>query len=281
MARFLYNYTRDFLVCIAAFFCLCESHSGEISGGSGAQAASSTIPPAVKAASPGGEASGSKASSPPEPVSQSNPPARAEMRIDASSSERLQESFINMMMALPDSMQQKFASAMTTLGLVFSQRPELGGNEEMLKLVAGKTADEIIAEARRLTPYLKQHSNIIDGRSADAFGQSVASVLVSLDTDKQTKFSEALAKLMYDFQKKGKTNEDLIKKLDGKTPEEVLEMAREIDAPFVSNSESSFKEFKLAPLSDEEVKKLKIAPQDGKSEEESLDTSLAPNSIFE
>ena len=70
--------------------------------------------------------------------------------------------------------------------------------EGMKEAIDGKTAEEIIAISRKLFPGIKQNTRIIDGSSREAFGRSVAELLITLPEDKQTAFSEAVAKIMYD-----------------------------------------------------------------------------------
>jgi len=193
------------------------------------------------------------------------------LRLDASNEEKMQQSFFKILMSLDDSQQQKFASAMATIGVMLQQ--EDGARFGNLKdLINGKTADEIIATARRMTPYIKQHSKIIDGSSTDSMGKSISHILISLPEEKQPQFSEAIAKLMFEAKKNKEDESVLRKRLDGKTGEEVIELARKIDLPFSIN-QSSQKEYQIAPLSEQEKKQLNIPkqkPEPQKSYEESL-----------
>ena len=185
------------------------------------------------------------------------------LRIDASSPERLQESFIQMLTLLDDNTQQALAAAMATIGVVMNEDPKLGGQEAVMKLINGKTADEIIAASRRLTPFIKQHSNIIDGSTAEAFGKSVSRLLVSLPADRQGEFSEALAKLMYEAKKNGKPETDIIKELDGKTAIEVIELAKRVDLPFEVARRANPEQFEISPIRDADLKKYNLPKSTG------------------
>ena len=137
------------------------------------------------------------------------------LRLDASSEEKMQQSFFKMLMALDDTDQQKFSSAMAIIGVMMQQRDGETKFGKLKDILDGKTADEIIATARRMTPYIKQHSKILDGSTPEKFGKSISLVMISLPEDLQPAFSEAIAKLMFDAKqnKEDKKKMDEIKKL--------------------------------------------------------------------
>lgn len=176
------------------------------------------------------------------------------MRIDASDPQKLQESYVNLLLALDDATQQSFAQAMAILGVVLSENPALGGDRKMKEILDGKTADEIIAAARRLTPYIGKHSDIVNAKDKAQFSASIGKVLVGLDAKKQAQFSEAVAKILYDAEKKKTPEADLMRRLDGKTADEIIKMAGDIDLPF--DTSSNFKEFKIAPITGKERTKI-------------------------
>lgn len=206
-----------------------------------------------------------------------NPPP-AELRLDASDAKKMQDSFMKMLSSLDGAMQQKFAAAMATIGVYYMQDARRGGNEGMGKAIDGKTADEIVALSRRLFPGIKQNTKIIDGSSRDSFGRSVAEILVSLPPDRQTAFSEAVAKVMYDNRKAEKSEEETMKRLDGKNAEEVIELATGISTPFDNPSASTPKDYSLREMTKEEVGRLKM-PDGGKALPD-YESNLSPSSII-
>lgn len=206
-----------------------------------------------------------------------NPPP-AELRLDASDAKKMQDSFMKMLSSLDGATQQKFAAAMATIGVYYMQNAGRGGNAEMGKAIDGKTADEIIALSRRLFPGIKQNTKIIDGSSRDSFGRSIAEILVSLPPEKQTAFSEAVAKVMYDNQKAEKKEEETMKRLDGKTADEVIELATGISTPFDNPSISTPKNYTLREMTKEEIGRLK-RPDAGKTLPD-YESNLSPSSII-
>ncbi len=206
-----------------------------------------------------------------------NPPP-AELRLDASDAKKMQDSFMKMLSSLDGATQQKFAAAMATIGVYYMQNAGRGGNAEMGKAIDGKTADEIIALSRRLFPGIKQNTKIIDGSSRDSFGRSIAEILVSLPPEKQTAFSEAVAKVMYDNQKAEKKEEETMKRLDGKTADEVIELATGISTPFDNPSISTPQNYTLREMTKEEIGRLK-RPDAGKTLPD-YESNLSPSSII-
>lgn len=79
--------------------------------------------------------------------------------------------------------------------------------------------------------------------------------MVSLDVEKQSKFSEAIALLMYESQKKGETHLDLAKRLDGKNADEVIALAFNKGVPIPKNYEE-IREFELSAVSKSEAEKI-------------------------
>lgn len=206
-----------------------------------------------------------------------SPPA-AELHLDASDAKKMQDSFMKMLSSLDGAMQQKFAAAMATIGVYYMQDVRRGGNAEMGKAIDGKTAEEIIALSRRLFPGIKQNTKIIDGSSRDSFGRSVAEILVSLPPEKQAAFSEAVAKVMYDNQKAGKKEEETMKRLDGKTAEETIELATGISTPFDNPSVSTPKDYTLREMTKEEIGRLKRSGADKNLPD--YESNLSPSSII-
>ena len=76
--------------------------------------------------------------------------AAQQPRIDASSPKALERSYAKVIENLDDEAQQRFAVAMTTIGVVMAQRPDLGGSAKIKDMIDGKTADEIIDMARAI-----------------------------------------------------------------------------------------------------------------------------------
>lgn len=180
------------------------------------------------------------------------------LRVNASTPEKMQESFVLMLTELDGVRQQSFAAAMATIGVYYMQDESLGGQASMKDALHGKTADEVIALSRKLAPHLKRNSEVLDGSSRDAFGKSVGELLVSLPEKKQIMFSEALAKLMYENTSKGGKEEDIMKKLDGKRPEEVIELALGVKTPFEKNGEYVPQDYSLRKLDNEEIKRRNL-----------------------
>ena len=63
----------------------------------------------------------------------------SELRIDATSPEKMQASYAKILASLDDDMQQKFALALTTIGVVMAQRADLGGSQKIMDMINGKT----------------------------------------------------------------------------------------------------------------------------------------------
>jgi len=175
-------------------------------------------------------------------------------RIDASSPEALERSYAAVIESLDDRAQQKFSVAMTIIGVVMAQRPDLGGSAKIKELINGKTAEEIIAESKKLTGSVRMNSGRIDGSSSARFSETLGTVLISLPEGRREKFSEAAAKLIYERQNKKIPESEFLKSVDGKTADEIIEMAREISVPFVVSPEQA-KNADLEKLSPEQVKK--------------------------
>lgn len=184
--------------------------------------------------------------------------SKEELRLDTSSESNMQKSFAKMLMALDDDDQQAFAGAMATIAVVLSNNPNAADGKSLEELISGKTANEIIAASRRLASFIKQNTNIINGSSANEFGKSVGEILVSLEPEKQSLFSEAIAKVMYEAQKKGEDENSVMKQLDGKTADEVINLAKKIDLPFSISNKTNPQDYQVRQLSDEEVKKLNL-----------------------
>ena len=202
---------------------------------------------------------------------------KEELRLDASSEEKMQQSFFKMLMALDDTDQQKFSSAMAIIGVMMQQRDGETKFGKLKDILDGKTADEIIATARRMTPYIKQHSKILDGSTPEKFGKSISLVMISLPEDLQPAFSEAIAKLMFDAKQNKEDESVLRKKLDGKNGEEVIAMASKIDLPFDPAPKSGTqKEYSIAPLTEAEREKMNLPKRPEEKKEKSYEESLVP-----
>lgn len=202
----------------------------------------------------------------------------APMRIDASDPKKLQDSFMKMLSSLDGNTQQKFAAAMATIGVYYMQDAR-NSKEGMKEAIDGKTAEEIIAISRKLFPGIKQNTRIIDGSSREAFGRSVAELLITLPEDKQTAFSEAVAKIMYDNKKAGKNEDDIMKRLDGKTAEEVVELATGISTPFDNPAIQTPKDYTLRKMTEDEVKRIRRTKTPG-NEQPDYESNLSPSSII-
>ena len=159
--------------------------------------------------------------------------AAQQPRIDASSPKALERSYAKVIENLDDEAQQRFAVAMTTIGVVMAQRPDLGGSAKIKDMIDGKTADEIIAESKKLTGQIKMNIGRIDGSSTKRFSETLGSMLISLPDGKRELFSEAAAKLIYERENKKMSEADFLKSVDGKTADEIIDMARAIELPFV------------------------------------------------
>ena len=213
------------------------------------------------------------------------PPAE---RIDATTQKSLYETFTKVLMSLDDAEQQKFAAAMATISVIVAEDKSADVQKKLFDAVHGKTADEIIAASRRLTPYIRKYSNIIDSSSEDAFNRSVGRVMVSLPPEQQGKFSESVAKLMYQAQKDRVPPEEFRKKLDAKTADEVIWMAERINMPFAIVNSDTARHTTISPLSPEEAERLKkefgevSEERENPSEkkEKSLQINLSPSSIL-
>lgn len=202
----------------------------------------------------------------------------APMRIDASDPKKLQDSFMKILSSLDGNTQQKFAAAMATIGVYYMQDAR-NNKEGMKEAIDGKTAEEIIAISRKLFPGIKQNTRIIDGSSRESFGRSVAELLITLPEDKQTAFSEAVAKIMYDNKKAGKNEDDIMKRLDGKTAEEVVELATGISTPFDNPAIQTPKDYTLRKMTEEEVKRIRRTKTPG-NEQPDYESNLSPSSII-
>lgn len=206
---------------------------------------------------------------------------RESPRIDASTPESLQRTYGAALAALGDDDQQKFALAMTTIGLVFSQRPDLGGSKRAMETINGKTAAEIIAEARRLTGYVRRGVKTVDGSGAAKFSESVGNILLSLPESKQADFSEAVAKILYRRESEKIADAEFFKSVDGKTADELIEFAATIDVPFLSGNRRAQKNYSLEKLNRQEAEKMGIrGGKGGEAKKEYLDfsESLVPPS---
>ncbi len=203
-------------------------------------------------------------------------------RLDASSPERLQQSFADMLLSIDDDFkQQAFAGAMAAIGVVLAQNPNETGDTDMLELLDGRSAEEIMAISRELTPQIRNRKNAtIDGSSAENFGKSVGGIMVSLPVEKQGEFSEAIAKLMYEAKQKGEPDASIERKLDGKTAQEVVDMAANVDLPFKIGGKISPDNVEVSSPSDEDFKKFNIKPPEKKEDKDggSYTPSLVPSS---
>ena len=197
-------------------------------------------------------------------------------KIDASSNEKLQETFFEALTAIEnDGQQQAFASAMATIGVVLSQKyGETAAHKKYVELVNGKTADEIVALAKSMSPQLRGTAKRVDGKSAESFNASVGRMLIGVSLDKQRRFSAAVAKIMYDAEQKKLTETDVAKMLDGKTVDEVIDFAAPIKTPFPTNESE---EFYLTPVSKEELRARKIIPAEDEAPQP-YSKSLVPTS---
>ena len=180
-----------------------------------------------------------------------------EKKIDASSNEKLQETFFDIMMSLPDdNKQQQFASSMATIGVVLSQSDsEADAHKKYVELVDGKTADQIIEISQKMVPQLKSTVSRVNGKTLEDFNKSLGNMLIGVSLNKQRIFSSALAKIMYDAEKKKISESQVAKALDGMTVDEVIAYAKPINAPFPSNESE---DFYITPMSKEELKARNI-----------------------
>lgn len=203
------------------------------------------------------------------------------IRIDASSPEKLQTSYEKMIVSLDDEMQQKFALAMTTIGVVMSQRADLGGSQKVMEIINGKTALEIIAESKKLTGYIRKSEKIVKAEDSATFSKSVGNMLLSLPDGKREDFSEAIAKLMYDRENRKISESDFLKKVNGKTAEEIIEIAKDIEVPFAIANRRIEKKYEIEKLSDSELEKMGIKRKstiDKKNDTLDFNNSLVPPS---
>ncbi len=202
-------------------------------------------------------------------------------RIDASSPETLQKSYAAVIAALDDDMQQKFALAMTTISVVMSQRPDLGGSEKVLEMLNGKTAEEVIAQSRKLTVYVKRGQTAMKADTLQQFSESVGNILLSLPEDKRAEFSDAVAKLIYDKQISKLSDAEFLRRVNGKTSDEIVALAARLNLPFQTASDKDGKNYtleKISPEQAEEFRKKNNQPAPKKQAREFLDfgQSLVP-----
>ena len=179
----------------------------------------------------------------------------SKLRIDCTDEDTMQKTIMNIMMNLDDSMQKQFAAALATIGVAGMQNPDLTEPARIKNMLDGKNADEVIALSRRMAPNIRSNTRIIDGSSIESFSRTMGEIMVSLDVEKQSKFSEAIALLMYESQKKGETHLDLAKRLDGKNADEVIALAFNKGVPIPKNYEE-IKEFELSAVSKSEAEKI-------------------------
>ena len=179
----------------------------------------------------------------------------SKLRIDCTDEDTMQKTIMNIMMNLDDSMQKQFAAALATIGVAGMQNPELTEPARIKNMLDGKNADEVIALSRRMAPNIRSNTRIIDGSSKESFSRTMGEIMVSLDVEKQSKFSEAIALLMYESQKKGETHLDLAKRLDGKNADEVIALAFNKGVPIPKNYEE-IREFELSAVSKSEAEKI-------------------------
>ena len=177
------------------------------------------------------------------------------LRIDCTDEDTMQKTIMNIMMNLDDSMQKQFAAALATIGVAGMQNPDLTEPARIKNMLDGKNADEVIALSRRMAPNIRSNTRIIDGSSKESFSRTMGEIMVSLDVEKQSKFSEAIALLMYESQKKGETHLDLAKRLDGKNADEVIALAFNKGVPIPKNYEE-IREFELSAVSKSEAEKI-------------------------
>lgn len=179
----------------------------------------------------------------------------SKLRIDCTDEDTMQKTIMNIMMNLDDSMQKQFAAALATIGVAGMQNPDLTEPARIKNMLDGKNADEVIALSRRMAPNIRSNTRIIDGSSKESFSRTMGEIMVSLDVEKQSKFSEAIALLMYEYQKKGETHLDLAKRLDGKNADEVIALAFNKGVPIPKNYEE-IREFELSAVSKSEAEKI-------------------------
>ena len=179
----------------------------------------------------------------------------SKLRIDCTDEDTMQKTIMNIMMNLDDSMQKQFAAALATIGVAGMQNPDLTEPARIKNMLDGKNADEVIALSRRMAPNIRSNTRIIDGSSKESFSRPKGEIMVSLDVEKQSKFSEAIALLMYESQKKGETHLDLAKRLDGKNADEVIALAFNKGVPIPKNYEE-IREFELTAVSKSEAEKI-------------------------
>ena len=179
----------------------------------------------------------------------------SKLRIDCTDEDTMQKTIMNIMMNLDDSMQKQFAAALATIGVAGMQNPDLTEPARIKNMLDGKNADEVIALSRRMAPNIRSNTRIIDGSSKESFSRTMGEIMVSLDVEKQSNFSEAIALLMYESQKKGETHLDLAKRLDGKNADEVIALAFNKGVPIPKNYEE-IREFELSAVSKSEAEKI-------------------------
>ena len=179
----------------------------------------------------------------------------SKLRIDCTDEDTMQKTIMNIMMNLDDSMQKQFAAALATIGVAGMQNPDLTEPARIKNMLDGKNADEVIALSRRMAPNIRSNTRIIDGSSKESFSRTMGEIMVALDVEKQSKFSEAIALLMYESQKKGETHLELAKRLDGKNADEVIALAFNKGVPLPKNYEE-IREFELSAVSKSEAEKI-------------------------
>jgi len=202
----------------------------------------------------------------------------AKLRLDCSDDKKMQESVIAIIMSLDENTQQQFIAAMATIGVSGMQNPYATKPEGIKEMLNGKTADEIIALARKMAPNLRGNKFIVDAKDMQTFGKSVGEIMLSLEGKKRDDFSEAVAKLMYESQQKKEKPEELLKKLDGKTADEIISLAMGGEVP-LSTGVETIKQYQLDEVTKaqaEEILQKKIETK----EEPSLQPSLAPNANY-
>ena len=198
----------------------------------------------------------------------------AEKVIDASNNDKLQDSFFEILTSLDSYRQQKFASAMATIGVVLSQRyDEQTAHKEYIKLVNGKTANEIIDLVKSMSPQVRGMAERVNGTSMDMFNKTTGQILIGLPLDRQRAFSSALARIIYDSEKKKIKREEMAKTLHGMSADDVIAFAKTIDAPFPTDDQT---EFSIAPMTKEEMKKHNLPVKEEKPEETPFSQSLVP-----
>ncbi len=184
----------------------------------------------------------------------------AQVRIDASSPEKLQRSYADVIASLDVDNQEKFALAMTVIGVSLSQRSDLGGSKKIMEIINGKTAEEIIAESKKYTAYIKGTENVVKADNGSEFSQSVGKLLVSLSDTKRADFSEAIAKLMYEKEQKKTGDKEFLKMVNGKTADEIIDMAKHIQTPFLTSNKRDNLDYSIEEASSEDLKKFGIKP---------------------